>query len=204
VLEIQATENLQRKNIDPIDEAWATKSFRKNSVTTSKNWLCVSENPKLHSRPAESLTSLYLRFKRISKTDILSLTLGLEIAKYGIDGQREIYKELYEQGDWDAKTQNWLPDKEWLELRKPADIARWAQNNILRVLAKAPFDINSTQLRVDGIACVTVQIEPEPMSDSSALSKSERKMHVLIPAATKLRRPVRSAEASSRSATNKS
>jgi ParB family chromosome partitioning protein len=155
LLEIQATENLQRKNIDPIDEAWAYKELQEKLGYDVKELALRFGKSETYILGRIKLNQLIPEVQKDIEDGYLSLTLGLEIAKYGIDGQREIYKELYEQGDWDGKAQTWLPDKEFLELRKPADIARWAQNNILRVLAKAPFDINSTQLRPDGIACVT-------------------------------------------------
>lgn len=158
VLDIQIHENLHREDVHPMDEALGYKFLMEKlecgigeiAARVGKSESYVASRLKLNQLIPEAQKDL--------EDGYITLTMGLELAKYAPDAQLIIYGEIYEDADWDYKLDRHVVTKDtekgYLNLRTAAAIADYASRSVLHLLANAPFDTKAENLRSDGLACV--------------------------------------------------
>ncbi len=141
--EIQMQENLNRKDINPLDEAYSFKYLVEHHKLTAadiatkfgRKEALVLRRLKLGDLIPEALKDIADAF--------LPLGHAEEIALYPPDAQKEILKTC---------TYKWNNKKDGYE---PFDkVKRNILNNIVLNLQSAVFDKEATDLRDDGLACI--------------------------------------------------
>lgn len=146
---MQLVENIQRKTVHPVDEG-----FDYRDLMALRGW-DIHEISLQVGRPQDyilnrlKLTGLTEKIRKHVDSGKLPLAHALEIAKFADpETQSNIFDQCFEnswQTDYKPDMDKPLPLKSLL-----VHINR----NYLLQLAKAPFDINATNLRKDGLACV--------------------------------------------------
>lgn len=176
VLDIQIHENLHREDVHPMDEAFGYRFLmEKIGADVAEVALRVGKSES-YVLSRLKLNQLIPELQKDIEDGFITLSIGLEIAKYSPDGQRLIYGELYEDASWDCKLGQPVvtdkTDKGTLAygMRTPHEIGEWAATNVLHLLAKAPFDKKSTNLRQDGLACVNC---PDRTGANASLFESQ-------------------------------
>lgn len=158
VLDIQIHENLHREDVHPMDEAYGYKFLQeKLGCDVAELALRVGKTESYVANRLK-LNQLIPEVQKDVEDGWLTLGMALEIAKHAPESQTEIYNEIYDDVEWDHDLNKNVvtkdTDKTFKNLGTPAAVAQWASNNILHLLAKAPFDTKATDLRADGLACV--------------------------------------------------
>lgn len=158
VLDIQIHENLHREDVHPMDEAYGYKFLQEKlrcDITELALRVGKSESYVLNRL---KLNQLIPEIQKDIEDGYLTLSMGLEIAKYAPESQQEIYLEIYDDVEYDHDLERHVlapnADKTFKNLDTPVAINKWASDHILHLLAKAPFDTKATNLRADGLACV--------------------------------------------------
>lgn len=144
VLDIQIHENLHREDVHPLDEALGYKYLMDTvgltitdlALKVGKSESFVHQRLKLNELCEEVQTDFLEGF--------LPIGHAMEIAKYSTEKQAEILKHcVYHWGQKDHGVY-------------PLDTVKNNIDNRIHLnLAKAPFSLKSTELRPDGLACVT-------------------------------------------------
>lgn len=140
-LQLQIVENLQRKDVHPMEEAVAFKSLHdKMSVEEIANR--VGKNEKYVARRIK-LTDLIEEFQTILYGNHMDLTEASMLAKLDHDQQAEILKELAPK-DWKKKQGEW----------RMGNITRYCQN-ASNELSGSGFKLTDAKLYPEAGACTT-------------------------------------------------
>jgi len=142
VMEIQIIENLQRKDVNPMEEGHAFEklsqrfSIEEIGIRVGKSTQYVAQRI--------SLTNLIEEFQQILYAGKMTLTQAYKLARLGKEGQDEIFKELDVPEDWKSDDEFEL-DLDWILSRKAGDYD----------LNEASFDLGDEDLYVQAGACTT-------------------------------------------------
>lgn len=138
-LELQIIENLQRKDVHPIEEAAA---FKKLYETMHIEAIAdrVGKSPKYVARRLK-LTDLIPEAERIFFTNHMSLSTAFELAKLDPVVQREIINEEAPE-DWENSTEDWKIDN-----------VGWYVKNKCSSLKEAIFNISDPDLYPEAGSC---------------------------------------------------
>lgn len=139
VLEIQIVENLQRKDVNPMEEAIAfdrlnnTFSIEEIANRVGKSATYVAQRI--------SLTNLTDGWQQIVYNGGITLTLAYKLARMGKESQQEAYKEV---------------------VNKDGKLTQWAEGRLENMvdeddhnLDEAPFDITDEEIHPQAGACTT-------------------------------------------------
>lgn len=140
--EIMVIENLQRKDIHPIDEAIA---FQKILERTNGDVLALSKRvnkKEPYIRKALTLNQLTGKFRDWYRKGTLHHDAAFAIARLQPADQDRLYKDL-EDGDKEKKTV-------WL-----ADVQNWTEREVIRDLTRIPWNAKDEALLPKAGACVT-------------------------------------------------
>jgi ParB/RepB/Spo0J family partition protein len=153
-LDIQLVENLQRKDVHPMDEAWGYTMLAARGESTADIALRVGKSETYVLRRMK-LNNLIAEAQQDVDAGFLPLTYATELAKYSQKGQQELYNswDFFEDGDYNQKTQEYDKDKTRIGLSL-AEVSAWMKRNVLLNLKEARFSTEATDLRADGLACV--------------------------------------------------
>lgn len=143
VLEIQIIENLQRKDVHPIDECAGYERLQSELKWTEDEIALRVGKPTSYITGRLKLKTLNPKARELFEKNELMLSHALEIAKYPVESQDEILE--YAFNNFGYATQTLFP--------MPKFIGRIQQHFLLQ-LKKAPFSTKATDLRSDGLACV--------------------------------------------------
>jgi len=155
-LDAQLIENLQREDVHPLDEAdgfLRLKNISKLEIPDIAQRL--AKDPRYVARRL-ALTDLLEEARDDFRNDLITLAHTLEICRLSSELQPFALDACYERKSvWSQKEQTYIhqPDKE-----KPARhvkfLQAWIEQNIHLNLTKAPFKLDDTRLREDGLNCV--------------------------------------------------
>lgn len=145
-LEVQLSENLNRKDPDPLDEAFCYQFLMDKfgltvldlSIKFSKSENSIRQRLAMNKLIPEVLDDIAKGF--------LPLGHAMEICKFRPEQQLQVLNQAYNKS-WPAKK----PKKE--ELRTLAVFKQQVREQVLLSLSAAKFDTKSTELRPDGLAC---------------------------------------------------
>ena len=96
--EMAVTENLQRKDVTPTEEANAYKQFidsGKHTVETLSVLFGKSEN---YIRTRLNFSTLIPELAELLDADVITISVASEICRYGEDVQREVYEKYLKEG----------------------------------------------------------------------------------------------------------
>lgn len=156
VLDIQIHENLHREDVHPMDEAYGYQFLLdKLQCTVAEVAARVGKSEKFVLSRLK-LNSLIPEAQEDLENGHLLLTYALEIAKFSPDIQKLILDEAaYEQErHWESRKGNWYTPKKTERSPWP-QFLQFINEKVLRLLSAAPFDLKATNLRKDGLACVS-------------------------------------------------
>lgn len=157
VLDIQIHENLHREDVHPMDEAYGYKflmeklncSIGEVALRVGKSDKFVAQRLKLNSLIEEAQNDL--------EAGHLLLTYAMEITKFPPEIQKTILDvgAYQREHSYDSKKQRHVYTPIKGQLRPWSEFTKFLQTEILHLLSAAPFDIKATNLRKDGLTCVT-------------------------------------------------
>ena len=136
-LEIQIIENLQRKDVNPMEEAVAFSSL-KNSWTVKEISLKVGKS-EAYVMQRISLTNLVPEWQEIVYAGKITLTDAYKLARVGATDQKTLFKDCVDK--------HWQKDSEVIEIGYRMDEA---END----LGRASFDIKDAELYPEAGSCV--------------------------------------------------
>jgi len=144
-----AIENLQREQLDPIDEAVEFQELLKECKSIKELAATLGRDPKfiVERLPLANLIDEAVEDLRVGR---IGLKLALLIAQLPESVQPDALAACYGTY-WDGKRQ--VPNKEKVN-RTEKELREWIQRNILLQLSTAPFNLDDTRLREDGLACL--------------------------------------------------
>lgn len=146
-LDIQVTENLQRKDVDPIDEAFNFKYLLELGRYTVHDLALKLGRTEKFIRQRLRLNELLPEFLELLSLGALPIGHAMEIAKYTPAIQKEIHEE-----EWIFEDK-WGDDpKAWTVLHL-TDFRAELRSGVSLKLADASFDIADGTLHPDGLAC---------------------------------------------------
>lgn len=141
-LELQIIENLQRKDVNPMEEGSAFKML-KDKFSIEEIAHRIGKGPAYVAQRMK-LTDMTGEWQDLSFADKSKLTLAFKIARLPEKSQREIYKEARVPKDWTKK-------KDW-------EISSWiSAENHKHELDKASFKTDDADLYPEAGACNTCQ-----------------------------------------------
>jgi len=152
VLDIQIHENLHREDIHPMDEAFGYQFLKDKLACNIKELALRVGKPEGYVLNRLKLNSLIKEAQKDVDDEHLPLAFALEIAKYTPDIQKLIFSEVYrKEGKYIGDNYVVVPVKgQTIPWRS---FIEWINNNVQRLLSKAPFDTKAINLRPDGLAC---------------------------------------------------
>lgn len=128
--EMAITENLQRKDVTPIEEAAAYQKLIESGRHTVQTLAVLFGKNENYIRTRLKFTALIPEIAHLLETDELSISVAAEICRYGEDIQKEVYeKHLQDEGTYNS----------WRGL-KAADVARRIEQNFTTDLQYYRFD----------------------------------------------------------------
>lgn len=142
-LQLQIVENLQRKDVHPMEEAVAFKSLHEK-MTIEEIANRVGKSQTYVARRMK-LTDLIEDFQTVLYGNHMTLTDAFLVAKLERDQQEEIFKEVVPK-DWKKRKDSWEID----------DI-EYEVNQATNELSSAGFKTNDAKLYPEAGACTTCQ-----------------------------------------------
>lgn len=152
VLEVQITENLQRDDLHPLDEAFGFQSLLEKvpNMDVAEIARRIGKSEKyVHQRL--KLNGLIDEAKDALAKDALTLGHALELARLTPDLQKDAFSRLYET-EW--KNNKRVPIVEAAYLQTIGRLRNYIESDLLLKLKSAPFSLKDKSLREDGLACV--------------------------------------------------
>lgn len=128
--EMAITENLQRKDVTPIEEANAYQKLIENGRHTIQTLAVLFGKNENYIRTRLKFTALIPEIATLLETDELTISVATEICRYGEDIQREVYEKHLQDGN------NY---NSWRGL-KAADVAKRIESNYTTDLRYYSFD----------------------------------------------------------------
>lgn len=104
-LEIQIVENLQRKDVNPMEEALAFVNLKEHGFSIEEIGLKVGKPPAFVAQRMK-LADLVDSFQELVYAGKMTLSTAFKICRYSPDTQLELYKEARVPKDWQKK-KNW-------------------------------------------------------------------------------------------------
>ncbi len=157
VLDIQIHENLHREDVHPMDEAYGYK-FLQDKIGCEVSELAVRVGKtEAYVLNRLKLNQLIPEVQKDIEDGLLPIAHALEIAKFAPDSQLSILNEGAYRVDrkWHHETQEYSLTSVKTEPTRLNEFREWISEKILWRLAKAPFDRKATNLRADGLACIS-------------------------------------------------
>ena len=128
--EMAITENLQRKDVTPIEEAAAYQKLIEGGRHTVQTLAVLFGKNENYIRTRLKFTALIPEIATLLESDELTISVATEICRYGEDIQREVYeKHLQDEGTYNS----------WRGL-KAADVAKRIESNYTTDLRYYSFD----------------------------------------------------------------
>ena len=128
--EMAITENLQRKDVTPIEEANAYQKLIENGRHTVQTLAVLFGKNENYIRTRLKFTALIPEIATLLETDELTISVATEICRYGEDIQKEVYgKHLQDDIAYNS----------WRGL-KAADVAKRIESNYTTDLRYYSFD----------------------------------------------------------------
>jgi ParB family chromosome partitioning protein len=154
VLDIQIHENLHREDIHPMDEAYGYQFLKERLGCEIKELSLRVGKPEGYVLNRLKLNQLIDEGRKDIEENYLPLTYALEIAKYTTDIQKIIYAEVYrKEGKYKGNRYVHTPIKgEMIPFRS---FLEWINTNVHHLLSRAAFDTKATNLRGDGLPCIS-------------------------------------------------
>lgn len=143
LLEIQIIENLQRKEVHPLEEADGYEYLKTKLNYTDEEIALRVGKPTVYIAYRLKLKNLNETARKYFAENKLMLSHALEIAKYPVEAQNEILN--YAFNNFGYTSESLFPMPKFLEN---------IQKHFLLSLKQAPFSTKSKELRPDGLACV--------------------------------------------------
>lgn len=128
--EMAITENLQRKDVTPIEEANAYQKHIENGRHTIQTLAVLFGKNENYIRTRLKFTALIPEIATLLETDELTISVATEICRYGEDIQREVYEKHLQDG---------IAYNSWRGL-KAADVAKRIESNYTTDLDYYHFD----------------------------------------------------------------
>ncbi|MEJ7619080.1 MAG: ParB/RepB/Spo0J family partition protein [Pyrinomonadaceae bacterium] len=155
-LQIQIVENLQRRDVHPLDEA---EGFRHLKEFTGFSLSEVAQKVGKEARYVArrlALTNLIAEAKTDFLSEALTLSHALELCRLAPEIQRDALAACYESKTvFDQSQKTWVrrPDRE-KPIRHVRHLQDWIKENVYLNLAKAAFKKDDARLREDGLTCL--------------------------------------------------
>ena len=128
--EMAITENLQRKDVTPVEEAAAYQRLIESGRHTVQTLAQLFGKNENYIRTRLKFTALIPEIAALLDADEITISVAAEICRYGEDIQREVYeKHLQDEGTYNS----------WRGL-KAADVARRIEQNFTTDLQYYRFD----------------------------------------------------------------
>ena len=144
-MEIAITENLQRKDISPIEEAVAYKRLADTGRYEVASLALRFGKSEAYIRNRIKLNDLTDEIVQLVNDDVLSVSAALELCKYSAEVQADIYENhlsddcMYSYNDWRSlKTRELIKS---LENKYCADLSRYSFDK--SACAACPFNSNA-------------------------------------------------------------
>ncbi len=151
MLEIQLVENVQREDVNPVDEA-----FWYSEMTTKHSWTL----PEIAARVGKDSRYIQTRLKLMAaipevlkavEDKFLPMTHAIEIAKLDEDSQKQVFANTFQ-------TKQELIDGKWQYVPIMTKVVSFTElkNKIAAafyILKGAIFDVKNKNLRADGLKC---------------------------------------------------
>jgi len=137
-LEIAITENLQRKDISPIEEAIAYKRLADTGRYDVANLSVRFGKSEAYIRNRMKLNDLTENILKLVNDDVLSISVALELCKYSAEAQTDIYKKHL------SDNQNYSYEN-WCKLTSKEFIRR-LENNYCSDLSRYHFDKSACEV----------------------------------------------------------
>ncbi|MDQ3254391.1 MAG: ParB/RepB/Spo0J family partition protein, partial [Acidobacteriota bacterium] len=156
-LQVQIIENLQREDVHPLDEAQGFKHLQEVArLELSDIAQRIAKDVRYVTRRL-ALTNLIDEAQADFRKELITLAHALEICRLSPEIQEAALAACYERTSvWNQKEQTYayVPDKE-RPARHVRHLQEWLMHNVHLNLHKAPFKLDDTRLRADGLACVS-------------------------------------------------
>lgn len=128
--EMAITENLQRKDVTPIEEANAYQKLIENGRHTVQTLAVLFGKNENYIRTRLKFTALIPEIATLLESDELTISVATEICRYGEDIQKEVYEKHLQDG---------IAYNSWRGL-KAADVAKRIESNYTTDLDYYHFD----------------------------------------------------------------
>lgn len=143
--EIQLVENIQRKDLHPLDEAFYYADMRKRMNIGEEEIALRAGKDRIYVKNCLLLLELDEVVMKLFESDLITFQHALEFAKYPKESQAELLPLCFSNYSY-QQTQALYPVRKFVEN---------IEQSFLRKLKKAPFPIKSTELREDKLSCIT-------------------------------------------------
>lgn len=144
--DLMITENLQRKDVSPLEEAIAYQSLISKGTYDVSSLSIRFGKSESYIRHRVKLNDLISEFKDLLKKEVINLSAAIEIAKLNQDNQIDLYNEKYIDKDrftyWQAPSLK--------------ELKRYIDNNYMLNLSEAPFSLEDSTLGPFG-SCIGCQ-----------------------------------------------
>jgi len=134
--DLMITENLQRKDVSPLEEAIAYQSLINKGTYDVHSLSIRFGKSESYIRHRVKLNDLISELKDLLRKEVINLSAALEIAKLNQDNQIDLYNEKY------------IDREKFSYWQAPSfkDLKRYIDSNYMLDLSGAPFDINDPTL----------------------------------------------------------
>lgn len=129
--EMAVTENLQRKDVTPMEEANAYRQLLDSGRHTVETLSALFGKSESYVRTRLNFSTLIPELAELLDADIITISVASEICRYGEDVQREVYETHFKEGI--------LPHSSW-KGRKAKEIAQLIEQNFTIDLERYCFD----------------------------------------------------------------
>jgi ParB family transcriptional regulator, chromosome partitioning protein len=153
-LELQLTENLQRENLHPLDEARAFLRLQKESeLDIFEIAARVGKDVREVARTL-SLNNLIKQAREDYRAGFITLGHALEICRLPREVQHAALAACYwTRHVWDEEAQEYKPAPDKAKARGVKELTDWIRANVHLNLRSAPFKTTDARLREDGLTC---------------------------------------------------
>ncbi len=128
-VEIAITENLQRENVSPIEEANAYQSLIDGGRHDVQSLAVQFGKTEAYIRTRLRFTALIPEIAQLLETDAITVSVASEVCRYGTDIQKEVYEKHFSGNQYGS----------WRGL-KASEVARLIENNFTTDLERYGFD----------------------------------------------------------------
>jgi ParB/RepB/Spo0J family partition protein len=155
-LQVQLTENLQREDLHPLDEARSFLRLKKESELDVIEIALRVGKPAREVARTLALNDLIKEGRQDFRKGYITLGHALEICVFTPDVQRAALAACYEKGyvpRQEGQGYDLVPDKS-RPARSVRELQAWLEKNVRLNLRTAPFKTSDARLREDGRTCL--------------------------------------------------